>query len=413
MTSKLMNLKTIRAGLAAAACFAVMAPATAQPANTNVRPGQFDARDKVAQRQRAVQQNQVEGVPEQSKGRLDFAKIHHDFGDIPANTTDEHAFTFTNTGDEAVYIYRTRTSCGCTVAALEKNEYMPGESGKIIARFSPKGTSRQSKSVFVMTNAVGQEQLELKVSAQPILTYQWQPRNVQMGEVKVGNAKTQQVFIRSRDPQFTVENVRVEDFDDVIIRELGEDEFDASVVADGNLKYVKGFEITLADNAPIGRQVRRFAADVVSRLNPDEQPEPVKEQVNVFATVVGDLRVTPPGIRIAPKQRNEDFEATVRVESRSGTPFEISGAEVVRSSLPGITTDVAPVEGTETEGGATAYLVTIKGNTGAFRGQFRGHMVIRTNVDRETEQTVNFTGNVRISAARRSGGSGNANVVRR
>lgn len=412
MTSKLMNPKTIRAGLAAAACVAVMAPAYAQANNPNVRQvDRSDAIQKVNQRQRAVQQR-VEGVPEQSNGRLEFAKIHHDYGDIPANTTAEHAFTFTNTGDEPVYVYRTRTSCGCTVAALEKNEYLPGESGEIVARFSPKGTTRQSKSIYVMTNASGQEQLELKVSAQPILTYQWQPRTLQFGEVKIGEPATQQVFIRSRDPQFTVENVRVMDFDDVIVRELGEDEFDAEIVADGNLKHVKGFEVTLTDAAPIGRQVRRFEAEVVSRLSPGDNPEPVNERVNMFATVVGDLRVTPPGIRIAPKQRNEDFEAKVRIESRSGTPFEVDAAKIVRSSLPGITASVEPVEGTETAGGATAYIVTLSGNTGAFRGQFRGHMEIETGVEREEKQVVNFTGNVRIAAARKMQRN-NANVVRR
>src|SRR6201988_2641341 len=43
-------------------------------------------------------------------------------------------YRFTNTGTNPITIDNVHTSCGCTTAALTKNEYAPGESGQIVAR---------------------------------------------------------------------------------------------------------------------------------------------------------------------------------------------------------------------------------------------------------------------------------------
>lgn len=92
-------------------------------------------------------------MPLASFGNLDFAsdKIVRN-----AELTDESVeavFTFTNTGKRTVKITEVKSSCGCTVADLEKYVYAPGESGTIKATFnigSRMGT--QYKTIAVKTD---------------------------------------------------------------------------------------------------------------------------------------------------------------------------------------------------------------------------------------------------------------------
>jgi len=61
-------------------------------------------------------------------------------------------YRFTNTGTTPITIDNVHTSCGCTTAALTKNEYAPGESGQIVARMDiGSRTGHQEKSILVTT----------------------------------------------------------------------------------------------------------------------------------------------------------------------------------------------------------------------------------------------------------------------
>jgi hypothetical protein len=61
-------------------------------------------------------------------------------------------YRFTNTGTTAVTIDNVHTSCGCTTAALTRNDYAPGESGQIVARMDiGNRTGHQEKSIVVTT----------------------------------------------------------------------------------------------------------------------------------------------------------------------------------------------------------------------------------------------------------------------
>lgn len=61
-------------------------------------------------------------------------------------------FAFTNSGHEPVEILNMRATCGCTVPALEKRVYEPGESGEIDVVFSyGSRTGEQNLNVTVFT----------------------------------------------------------------------------------------------------------------------------------------------------------------------------------------------------------------------------------------------------------------------
>src|SRR5215469_156144 len=61
-------------------------------------------------------------------------------------------YRFTNSGSTPITIDTVKTSCGCTTAALAKNNYSPGESGEIVARMDiASRTGHQEKSIVVTT----------------------------------------------------------------------------------------------------------------------------------------------------------------------------------------------------------------------------------------------------------------------
>jgi hypothetical protein len=75
-----------------------------------------------------------------------------DLGDVPADTMVEGTIKFTNAGDSTLKILRVQTSCGCTVADLNKLDYAKGEQGEIKVRFNTKGisgTTRKSITIYL------------------------------------------------------------------------------------------------------------------------------------------------------------------------------------------------------------------------------------------------------------------------
>jgi hypothetical protein len=76
--------------------------------------------------------------------------------ELQAALSDEQAeavFRFRNEGDAPITIKRVRSSCGCTVPELDKNDYAPGESGEIRALFTFGSRSgKQQKRITVETN---------------------------------------------------------------------------------------------------------------------------------------------------------------------------------------------------------------------------------------------------------------------
>lgn len=80
----------------------------------------------------------------------------------PEQESAEGIFAFTNNSDQTVTIKSVRSSCGCTVAELEKREYQPGESGEIKALFTfGTRTGAQRKSISVVTDGADEEKTSL------------------------------------------------------------------------------------------------------------------------------------------------------------------------------------------------------------------------------------------------------------
>ncbi len=124
-------------------------------------------------------------------------------------------FKYENKGSKPVRINNVRSSCGCTVASLKKNEVAPGEKGEVTATFKIGGrTGVQQKTVTVetddaaqpVTNLVLKAVIEPAVVLQPVMVY-WEsgeapkPKTITLKANK--DVSITKVDVGSSAPEFT------------------------------------------------------------------------------------------------------------------------------------------------------------------------------------------------------------------
>ena len=101
-----------------------------------------------------------------SYAEITFDKIFHDFGNVNEGVIAKTIFSFTNTGENDLYIVDAVGSCGCTVPKYPKNiPIKPGENGEIEVNFDTNGRpSLQQKMIKVSANTPDGGQL-LRIQA--------------------------------------------------------------------------------------------------------------------------------------------------------------------------------------------------------------------------------------------------------
>lgn len=104
------------------------------------------------------------GVPS-----IEVSPLFKDLGDV---TKEGFSYTFTvkNTGKKPLEIERVSTSCGCTLATIESEYIMPGESTGLLVTFNPKLMEEEIKGkitriVFIKSNDPENPEFEIKITA--------------------------------------------------------------------------------------------------------------------------------------------------------------------------------------------------------------------------------------------------------
>jgi Protein of unknown function (DUF1573) len=103
------------------------------------------------------------------KGKLDFPKTVHPFGDIQEEKGLAVAvFHFTNVGTGPIVVTSVKSSCGCTTPTWTKDTLPPGESGLVKVAYDPANRpGKFSKGVTLTTNGTPDAQ-ELKITGNVI-----------------------------------------------------------------------------------------------------------------------------------------------------------------------------------------------------------------------------------------------------
>ena len=114
--------------------------------------------------------NQNKTKVQQNYAEITFDRIFHDFGTINEGEIAKTVFSFTNTGENDLYIVDAIGSCGCTVPKYPKNiAIKPGESGEIEVNFDSNGRiNLQQKMVKITANTTsGGQLLQIQAFVEP------------------------------------------------------------------------------------------------------------------------------------------------------------------------------------------------------------------------------------------------------
>lgn len=116
------------------------------------------------------------GAVVNAQAQLAWEKTEIELRPKPGEENAVATFKYTNKGDKPIRITNVKSSCGCTVPALKKNDVAPGESGEITATFNiGNRTGTQVKTVRVDTDDPSQPSANLVLKALIPETLQVQP----------------------------------------------------------------------------------------------------------------------------------------------------------------------------------------------------------------------------------------------
>jgi hypothetical protein len=318
-------------------------------------------------------------------GRVEFAETTHDFGVISDDKPVEFEFPFVNKGTGPLTIVRAQGSCGCTVPALTKTVYEPGESGAIKVQFNGAGKrGPQHTTVTVTTNDDQQRTVILNVKAEVRPLVMAEPQWLQLGEVRKGQGKTMVATITSRVKEIAVVGATA------TIAPLTAKVL-PMVEAQVNNETVWQYpiEVTLLPTAPVGK-----IAGMVS-VRTSEPGRTV--QFNVQGDVIGDVQANPARVQLQALTPGQVIAATVTLASRTGKAFKV--LEIQEQPLntqmgPAFASiDIKEIPGKD--GGPVSYLVTLGGTAPSRGGALSGNLIVKTDLPDEGEIKVPYYGFVR------------------
>lgn len=254
---------------------------------------------------------------------------HVDLGKIREGEVVDAEFTIKNEGDADLVIDRVKASCGCTTVKLSEEEKViaPGGTQKVTVKFDSTGRpGDQRKGVTVHTNDPEHDRLNLtfRVFVETLFRtlppYKYHFRNVRRGEL----------LARPIDVVPTVPEGEME----ILSVDLPPSQFRADVMPLQEAAEGRGSRIKLevAPTATLGTV--STTADITVRIG--EKTE--TRQLKLLGTIVGDLEVLPPLIRLErPTVRGVRLRPVV-LRSTTKEPVNVIEA----SAGIGFDTDIQP-----------------------------------------------------------------------
>lgn len=316
---------------------------------------------------------------------LGWDQMSHEFGNIPDTAPVTHIFKFTNKTDKRVTIQSATGSCGCTVPALAKKSFEPGEAGEMTVTFNPMHRrGPQPKQITVMYSepaGTPNTLLTINSNVQPLMIVE--PIKMYLMEVDAKAGKSTEITVSGRKPDFKVEGVDCANPNLVV--SVGNKR---EVEIDGQTFQQFPISVVVKPNAPIGE----FQTDLVIRTN----EETALTQNYIFvADVVGELKATPTKLSLRAYTPNIPFANVVTLESRTGKSFKVTSVDVEGREDMQLVADVEP----NNLSGKPAYTIRLNGVTPDITGPVTGEIIVRTDMPDNPEIRLPFSTSIRGSAA--------------
>ncbi len=326
-------------------------------------------------------------TPQYKESPLVFDEMHHDWGVVPDTNKLTHSFKFKNTGDQKVKIVAS-ASCGCTVAALSKTEYAPGEEGEITATFDPHGRpGKNHKTITVtITEPAGvyqqsQLQLDSEVKAMVLI----EPNRLFFQNVDHRVGATQRLVITGRKEGFEIAGIESSNPHVKATIAGKRDDVDHG---DPVVRYDVDVEVTP------GIEIGQLQGQLMIKHN-DERVQ--TNPLPFGGDIVGDIRSTPNQAFLHGLTKNTPFSTQLRLDNRAGTPFKITS--VALEGMPDsahVVTDLDQMG----DGDGMYYILKIVGVGPGDVNVLHGNLVIET--DHEAERiSIPVNGAVRTRGTSR------------
>ena len=137
---------------------------------------------------------------------LSVSPASFDLGRFPAWKAQAQTFTVRNTGESAVNLLRVRSSCSCLAADFQPCTLKVGKETALTVTIPANSVSGDfSKSVFLETDAPGQEFLKLTVSGTAIPAVEVRPkREVYLGRLEAGKPQTVSFRVIPASPEMSL-----------------------------------------------------------------------------------------------------------------------------------------------------------------------------------------------------------------
>jgi len=117
----------------------------------------------------------------QSNARVEFLNPVQDFGQVSPKSVHEFEYKFKNVGTEKLIVSHVQSTCGCTVPALAKKEYAPGEEGAIKVKYtSPSREGSTTKKVYFHSNDAVNPRFGLMIKSNTILKVSVEPKRLEL-----------------------------------------------------------------------------------------------------------------------------------------------------------------------------------------------------------------------------------------
>jgi hypothetical protein len=131
-----------------------------------------------------------------------FEQTVHDLGLIAPSSVNTCEFKFCNKGEGKLKISEITRTCGCTVFKLAKNDYAPGECGKIAVQYNADGTvGLRQRHLHVLSNDPNNPNVELTIKASITQKVTFEPERLEY-KLKGENAGAAELVLKSVDKQF-------------------------------------------------------------------------------------------------------------------------------------------------------------------------------------------------------------------
>jgi len=288
-----------------------------------------------------------------------FPEKVKDFGTTPKGPVLVHYFRFTNTTNQPLTLGQPRVSCGCTSAAVSKNQVAPGETAAVIAYMDTRRipTPNVTKSVIVYVPFLAPQHEEVALRVQTVCRddLMMSPDTLAFGAVRKGQGgKVSTKVTFTSDPNWAVtESSSTGGY--VKVEHKLDSRSGSTVTYD--------VTATLEKDCPVGN----WTSDIHLKTS---NAAVANLRIPVTVNVTTPVAVSPEAVQFGNLSLGDATEK--RVVLQSGTPFKILGVKGADDEL-----DVK-VESREAK---PVHVITLSANPKLLGGFTRRVEIVTDNKD--------------------------------